>query len=134
MAREALVFAGQGAQFPGMGKDLADAYPECRELFDRADEVLGYGLSSICFDGPDERRIGPVPGPILANGQSADIRFEVVGGRARVKIWPVGDDEPAGWDIESEPVSTDAGIVHISYRDGVAQSVAWNELTLQLWP
>lgn len=53
MAR-ALVFAGQGAQFVGMGKDLADAYPEVKELFSKADEVLGRGISNICFDGPEE--------------------------------------------------------------------------------
>lgn len=51
---KAIVFAGQGAQFVGMGKDLAEAYPVCRDLFARADEVLGYGLSAICFEGPAE--------------------------------------------------------------------------------
>ncbi|MBN2301474.1 MAG: ACP S-malonyltransferase [Lentisphaerae bacterium] len=53
MHRKALVFSGQGAQFVGMGKDLADRYDVCRELFCRADEVLGYGISRICFEGPD---------------------------------------------------------------------------------
>jgi [acyl-carrier-protein] S-malonyltransferase len=50
----AAVFAGQGAQFVGMGKDLCEAYPECRELFEKADEVLGRKLSRICFEGPIE--------------------------------------------------------------------------------
>jgi [acyl-carrier-protein] S-malonyltransferase len=54
MTGKAIVFAGQGAQFVGMGKDLADAYPECKALFDSADSVLGYRLSSLCFDGPIE--------------------------------------------------------------------------------
>lgn len=54
MAEKALLFSGQGAQFVGMGKDLADAYPECRDLYDRADEVLGFPLSTICFEGPEE--------------------------------------------------------------------------------
>ena len=54
MASRALVFAGQGAQKVGMGADLAEAYPECRELYDRADAALGYSLSDICFNGPDE--------------------------------------------------------------------------------
>lgn len=54
MADRAVVFAGQGAQTVGMGKDLADAYPECKALFAKADEILGYGLSKICFDGPAE--------------------------------------------------------------------------------
>lgn len=53
MAR-ALVFAGQGAQFVGMGKDLSEAFPEVKELYAKADEVLGRSISSICFDGPEE--------------------------------------------------------------------------------
>lgn len=54
MSDTALVFAGQGAQFVGMGRDLADAYPECMELYRRADDALGYALSRICFEGPEE--------------------------------------------------------------------------------
>jgi len=54
MSRTALLFAGQGAQFTGMGRDLAEAFPPAKEYFDRADEALGYGLSKICFEGPDE--------------------------------------------------------------------------------
>lgn len=50
----AAVFAGQGAQAVGMGKDLADAYPECAELFKKADEILGFKLSTLCFEGPAE--------------------------------------------------------------------------------
>ena len=53
MRKRAVVFAGQGAQFVGMGKDLAGAFPECKALFDRADEALGYALSRICFEGPE---------------------------------------------------------------------------------
>ena len=49
------MFAGQGAQAVGMGRDLADAIPVCRELFDRANEALGYDLASVCFEGPIER-------------------------------------------------------------------------------
>jgi [acyl-carrier-protein] S-malonyltransferase len=54
MNNQAVVFAGQGAQFVGMGRDLAEAYPECRRLFAQADEALGYGLSALCFQGPLE--------------------------------------------------------------------------------
>ncbi len=50
----ALVFAGQGAQFVGMGKDLSESFPEVRELYAEADEVLGRSISTICFDGPEE--------------------------------------------------------------------------------
>jgi [acyl-carrier-protein] S-malonyltransferase len=54
MTDKAIVFAGQGAQFVGMGKDLAEAYPVCRDLFARADAVLGFSLSKLCFEGPIE--------------------------------------------------------------------------------
>jgi len=54
MKKIALLFAGQGAQYVGMGKDLAEAYPEVAALFRRADEVLGRSISSIAFDGPEE--------------------------------------------------------------------------------
>lgn len=50
----ALLFAGQGAQVVGMGKDLAGNYPTAAELFKRADEILGRSLSKIAFEGPEE--------------------------------------------------------------------------------
>lgn len=53
MKRIALLFAGQGAQVVGMGKDLAQKYASAAELFQKADEVLGRSLSQIAFEGPD---------------------------------------------------------------------------------
>lgn len=53
MSKTALLFAGQGAQAVGMGKDLAGQYPGVRQWFDRANTALGYDLSRICFDGPE---------------------------------------------------------------------------------
>jgi [acyl-carrier-protein] S-malonyltransferase len=49
-----LLFAGQGAQKVGMGKDLAEAFPSVRALFDQADAAIGYSLSQVMFDGPME--------------------------------------------------------------------------------
>ncbi len=51
---KAYVFPGQGAQFCGMGKDLYESSPAARELFERADKVLGFELSKIMFEGSDE--------------------------------------------------------------------------------
>ncbi len=48
------IFAGQGAQVPGMGMDFAQADPEIMSFFDKADKVLGFGLKKICFEGPAE--------------------------------------------------------------------------------
>lgn len=50
----ALVFPGQGAQGVGMGKGLAAAYPAAADLFRQADEILGWPLSKICWEGPEE--------------------------------------------------------------------------------
>ena len=55
MARTAFVFPGQGSQFAGMGRDLAERYPEAREVFDRADAALDERLSRLCFEGPEEQ-------------------------------------------------------------------------------
>ena len=52
--KTALLFSGQGAQAVGMGKDLAAAYPVAADLFRKADEILGYSLSQIAFEGPVE--------------------------------------------------------------------------------
>ena len=51
---KAYVFPGQGAQFSGMGADLYEKYPVARELFDKADEILGFSISQIMFKGTDE--------------------------------------------------------------------------------
>jgi len=50
----AFVFPGQGSQYVGMGKDFYEQNPRARELFQRADDVLGFSLSKICFEGPEE--------------------------------------------------------------------------------
>lgn len=54
MTMKAMIFPGQGAQFPGMGKDFRSAYPEADDIFQRADRALGIDLSRICFEGSEE--------------------------------------------------------------------------------
>ncbi len=53
MNKTALLFAGQGAQSVGMGKDLAQEFPLAKKWFDQANAVLGYDLAQICFEGPE---------------------------------------------------------------------------------
>ncbi len=54
MSRIACVFPGQGSQYSGMGRRMAEAYPIAREVFERADVVLGFPLSRLCFGGEEQ--------------------------------------------------------------------------------
>lgn len=54
MKKTAILFAGQGAQVVGMGKDFSEKFPTAQALFQKADDILGYGLSKIIFEGPEE--------------------------------------------------------------------------------
>ncbi len=51
----AFVFPGQGSQFAGMGKDVAERFPVARRVFDDIDAALGFSISRLCFEGPDEQ-------------------------------------------------------------------------------
>jgi [acyl-carrier-protein] S-malonyltransferase len=52
--KTAFIFPGQGAQYAGMGRELFENHPEAREVFEEADRVLGFSLSSLCFNGPED--------------------------------------------------------------------------------
>ena len=54
MKKVALIFPGQGSQYVGMGKDLYDRSPAAKQVFQEANEVLGYDLTALCFQGPEE--------------------------------------------------------------------------------
>jgi [acyl-carrier-protein] S-malonyltransferase len=54
MNTTAYIFPGQGSQYVGMGKDLCESFDEARKLFRLADDILGFPLSTVCYDGPED--------------------------------------------------------------------------------
>lgn len=74
--KPALLFPGQGSQAPGMGRDLSSGSEIVRTLFDEADRALGYSLSRLCFEGPEEEL------RLTANAQPAILTVSVAAARA----------------------------------------------------
>ena len=71
---EAVLFPGQGAQFPGMGRDFAEAFPTARAVFERADAALGFALSKTCFEGGEDVHRTDVAQPGIFTTSVAVIR------------------------------------------------------------
>jgi malonyl CoA-acyl carrier protein transacylase len=61
-SKVAFLFPGQGSQSVGMGKELAEKFPIAKRTFEEADEALGYKLSRVCFEGPEEQLGCGLPG------------------------------------------------------------------------
>ncbi len=71
----AFLFPGQGSQTVGMGKDLAEKFPIARQTFEEADEALGYKLSQVCFEGPeDQLRLTEITQPAILTVSVAALR------------------------------------------------------------
>jgi len=80
------VFPGQGSQYPGMGKDLAENFPEARQVFEEVDEALGFALSRLCFEGPAEAL------QLTENTQPAILTVSIAAARA---LKTAGVESPA---------------------------------------
>ena len=71
----ALIFPGQGSQAVGMGKELFEKYPAARQTFEEADDALGYKLSQLCFEGPeDQLRLTEITQPAILTVSVAALR------------------------------------------------------------
>jgi len=71
----AFIFPGQGSQAVGMGKELVEKFPLARQTFEEADEALGYKLSQVCFEGPEEKlRLTEITQPAILTASIAAMR------------------------------------------------------------
>src|SRR6202046_1312241 len=71
----AFIFPGQGSQTVGMGKELFDKFPVARQTFEEADDALGYKLSQVCFEGPEEQlRLTEITQPAILTVSIAALR------------------------------------------------------------
>jgi [acyl-carrier-protein] S-malonyltransferase len=112
MSKTALLFAGQGAQAVGMGKDLSEAFPSAKTWFERANNALGYDLASICFKGPEAeltRTENAQPGIFLVSW----IAFQLLKERAPALEFQA----TAGLSLGEFTALTAAGVM--SFEDGL---------------
>jgi [acyl-carrier-protein] S-malonyltransferase len=112
MSKTALLFAGQGAQVVGMGKDLAEKFPSAKNWFDRANAALGYDLVGICFNGPEvdlTKTENAQPGIFLVSW----VAFQLL----KEKIPHFKFDATAGLSLGEFTALTAAGA--ISFEDGL---------------
>src|SRR5215510_14124624 len=112
MTKTALLFAGQGAQVVGMGRDLATAFPAAKTIFDRANVALGYDLASVCFNGPEAeltRTENAQPGIFLVSWVALQLLLERVPG--------LSFDGTAGLSLGEFTALAAAGA--LSFEDGL---------------
>jgi len=112
MSKTALLFAGQGAQVTGMGKDLAENFPGAKNWFDRANAALGYDLASVCFNGPEAeltKTEHAQPGIFLVSW----VAFQLL----KEKVPTLKFDATAGLSLGEFTALTAAGAM--SFEDGL---------------
>ncbi|HOV13146.1 MAG TPA: ACP S-malonyltransferase [Spirochaetota bacterium] len=108
--KTAVLFAGQGAQFVGMGKDLYENFPLAKEYFDKAQDVLKTPIKSICFDGPEDKL------KMTENTQPAILLMSYVCYKL-LEEKGIKFDAYAGFSLGEYSALTSAGV--IKFEDGL---------------
>ena len=107
--QSAMVFPGQGSQSPGMGKDLADKFPVARQVFEEADDALGFSLSRLCFEGPAEDL------QLTENTQPAILAVSVAAFRALESVEAPAPAFVAGHSLGEYSALVAAGVLSLSH-------------------
>ena len=102
------VFPGQGSQKPGMGKDLAEQFAVAREVFEEADDALGFSISRLCFEGPAEEL------QLTENTQPAILTTSVAAFRAARENGLPAPDFVAGHSLGEYSALVAAGVLNLS--------------------
>jgi [acyl-carrier-protein] S-malonyltransferase len=111
IAKLGFIFPGQGSQYLGMGKLLNEKYSEANHVFSEADDVLGYSLSTICFEGPEDIL------KLTANTQPAILAVSVAAFRVLNKLVEVKADFLSGHSLGEYSALVADGC--ITFRDAV---------------
>jgi [acyl-carrier-protein] S-malonyltransferase len=112
MSKTALLFAGQGAQVVGMGRDFAEQIPAAKTWFDRANAALGYDLAQVCFSGPESELIkteNAQPGIFLVSW----VAFQML----KERVPALAFDATAGLSLGEFTALAAAGVM--SFEDGL---------------
>src|SRR5512141_2654559 len=108
----AFLFPGQSSQFAGMGRELAEAYPEAQSIFAQADDVLGFALSRLCFEGPEAELMDTV------NAQPAILTHSIATLRVIEKVAPeIKPSQVAGHSLGEVSALVAAG--SLSFEDAL---------------
>ncbi|HEU5459090.1 MAG TPA: ACP S-malonyltransferase [Pyrinomonadaceae bacterium] len=107
----AIIFPGQGSQSPGMGKELFENFPVSRQVFEEADDALGFSISRLCFDGPAEEL------QLTENTQPAILTVSVAAFRAMMEAGISAPAFVAGHSLGEYSALVAAGV--LSLQDAV---------------
>ena len=108
MGKRAFIFPGQGSQFPGMGKELAENFPIARHTFEEADDALGSRLSKLCFEGPEDEL------KLTANTQPAILTASIAALRVLRQETDVAADYYAGHSLGEYSALVAAGALQFA--------------------